>query len=271
MKEFSQIQNEAIKDLLYRIADDDLVLGHRNSEWTGIGPILEEDIAFSSMAQDKLGYAQAIYTILNEMGEADPDTLAFNRGAGVSEKIVSENGESEDLFKCCHFVEYPIGEYDFSLMRHFLFDYAEAVRYEMLMHSTFEPLANLAKKFRGEIRYHVMHAHTWIKQLGQGSEESKARMQSALNECFPLALGIFEPSQYEDALIEAGVFPGEDKLREEWLNQIIPVIKEAGLEMPDVDNIEAVYGGRKGFHTEYLKPMLDEMTEVYRIDPSAEW
>ena len=79
MKDFSQIQTSAIKDLLYRIADDDLVLGHRNSEWTGIGPILEEDIAFSSMAQDKLGYAQAIYTILNEMGEADPDTLAFNR------------------------------------------------------------------------------------------------------------------------------------------------------------------------------------------------
>lgn len=269
MKEFSQIENEAIKDLLYRIADDDLVLGHRNSEWTGIGPILEEDIAFSSMAQDKLGYAQAIYTILNEMGEADPDTLAFNRGAGVSEKIVSENSETK--FKCCHFVEYPIGEYDFSLMRHFLFDYAEAVRYEMLTNSTFEPIAQLAKKFRGEIRYHVMHAHTWIKQLGQGSEESKARMQSALNECFPLALGIFEPSQYEDALIEADIFPGEKRLQEIWLEEITPVIAEAGLEMPDVTKIEPAYGGRKGFHTEYLKPMLDEMTEVYRIDPSAEW
>lgn len=259
-----QIQKEAIKDLLYRLADDDLILGHRNSEWTGIGPILEEDIAFSSMAQDKLGYAQAYYTILNELGEADPDTLAFNRGDAGNES-------NERLYKCCHFVEYPIGEYDFSLMRHFLFDYAEAIRMEMLINSTFEPLANLAKKFRGEVRYHIMHAHTWIKQLGHGNEESKARMQSALNECMPLALGIFEPSEYENTLIEAGIFPGEEKLKQVWLDQITPVIKEAGLEMPDLNSIEPAYGGRKGFHTEYLKPLLDEMTEVYRIDPSAEW
>ena len=263
MKELSQIEKDAVKDLLFRIADDDLILGHRNSEWTGIGPILEEDIAFSSMAQDKLGYAQAYYTILNEMGEADPDTLAFNR---------SGTGEvNEKLYKCCHFTEYPIGEYDFSLMRHFLFYYSEAIRMEMLMHSTFEPLANLAKKFRGEIRYHIMHAHTWIKQLGHGSEESRARMQSALNECMPLALGIFEQSEYEDTLIEGGIFPGEDKLKEVWLEQITPVIAESALEMPDVNTIEVSNGGRKGFHTEYLKPLLEEMTEVYRIDPEAEW
>lgn len=258
-----QIQKEAIKDLLYRLADDDLILGHRNSEWTGIGPILEEDIAFSSMAQDKLGYAQAYYTILNELGEADPDTLAFNRGGGIE--------VNDSLYKCCHFVEYPIGEYDFSLMRHFLFDYAEAIRMEMLINSTFEPLANLAKKFRGEVRYHIMHAHTWIKQLGHGNEESKARMQSALNECMPLALGIFEPPEYENTLIQAGIFSGEEKLKQVWLDQITPVIKEAGLEMHDLNSIEPAYGGRKGFHTEYLKPLLDEMTEVYRIDPSAEW
>lgn len=257
-KGFSEIEKTAVKDLLYRIADDDLILGHRNSEWTGLGPILEEDIAFSSMAQDKLGYAQAYYTILHDMGEADADTLAFNRG-------------DENLYKCCQFVEYPIGEYDFSLMRHFLFDYAEAIRMEMLMNSAFEPLAQLARKFRGEIRYHIMHAHTWIKQLGHGSEESRARMQSALDECMPLALGIFEPSEYEDTLIEAGIFPGEAKLREVWLEQIKPVFAEAALNMPDTNTIEPAYGGRKGFHTEYLKPLLDEMTEVYRIDPSAEW
>ena len=124
-------------------------------------------------------------------------------------------------------------------MRHFLFDYAEAVRYEMLTNSSFEPIAQLAKKFRGEIRYHVMHAHTWIKQLGQGSEESKARMQSALNECFPLALGIFEPSEYEDTLIEADIFPGEKRLQEIWLEEITPVIAEAGLEMPDINKAQS--------------------------------
>ena len=108
MKEFSEIQLKALKDLIFRMADDQLILGHRNSEWTALGPILEEDIAFSSMAQDKLGHSLALYQVLNKLGEAEPDTLAFTR-------------EEKD-FKCCHLVEYPIGDYAFSLMRHFLFD-----------------------------------------------------------------------------------------------------------------------------------------------------
>ena len=106
---------EGLKDLLYRMADDLLILGHRNSEWTGLGPMLEEDIAFSSMAQDKIGQSLAIYEILYEMGEQEPDTVAFTRNA--------EN------FHSCQLVEQPIGEYDFSLVRHFLYDHADAARF----------------------------------------------------------------------------------------------------------------------------------------------
>src|SRR5512141_2016888 len=108
----------AIKDLLYRIADDELILGHRNSEWTGLGPILEEDIAFSSIAQDQIGHAVSIYTMLHEQfGEPTPDALAF--------------GREEHEFRCSHLVELPIGDYAFSLIRHFLFDHAELLRYAM--------------------------------------------------------------------------------------------------------------------------------------------
>jgi len=253
----SKSEIEAVKDLIYRMADDELILGHRNSEWTGLGPILEEDIAFSSMAQDKLGHAQALYQILNKLGDADPDTLAF--------------GRKEKDMKCCHLVEYPIGEYDFSLMRHFLFDEAEALRFEMLSKSSFEDLANVAKKFRGELKYHTMHAEIWIEQLANGNEESKARMQSSLNECFPLALGIFEPSEFEDILISSNIFQGEKVLMESWLLKIEEILEKANLKIPDVSTLTPVYGGRKGYHTEYLKPLLDEMTEVYCIDPEAEW
>jgi ring-1,2-phenylacetyl-CoA epoxidase subunit PaaC len=239
------------------MADDELILGHRNSEWTALGPILEEDIAFSSMAQDKLGHAYALYQILEFLGKGDPDKLAFAR-------------EEKD-FKCCHLVEYPIGEYDFSLMRHFLFDSSEALRFELLTSSSFEKIADVAKKFRGEIKYHIMHADTWLVQLGNAGEVSKARMQSALNECFPLALGIFEPSDYEDVLAKVNIFPGENRLKEEWLKFISPVVKSAGLILPDPAFVEPSYGGRKGYHTEFLKPLLDEMTEVFNIDPNAEW
>jgi ring-1,2-phenylacetyl-CoA epoxidase subunit PaaC len=244
LKEFSEIQLKALKDLLFRMADDQLILGHRNSEWTALGPILEEDIAFSSMAQDKLG-------------EAEPDTLAFTR--------------KEKDFKCCHLVEYPIGDYAFSLMRHFLFDNSEAVRFEMLINSSCDDLANVAKKFRGELKYHTMHADTWIIQLGRGTEESKARMQSALNECLPLSLSIFEPGENEEALITGNIFPGEKIHQEEWLKRIKIILDKADLILPDVYTSDPSFGGRKGYHTEYLKPLLDEMTEVYSIDPNAEW
>lgn len=247
---------EALKELLYKIADDQLIMGHRNSEWTGLGPMLEEDIAFSSMAQDKIGQSQALYQILNSLGESDPDTIAFNRHEG--------------LFHCCHLVEYPIGEYDFSLVRHFLFDNAEQKRFEMLSESSYEPLAKVARKFRGEIKYHVFHGNTWLIQLGQGTEESKARMQSALDFAWPLALGIFEPSPFENEIINNGWFSGERACQERWIEAISPVIEKAGLRMPDITQTPS-FGGRVGKHTEYLAGLIDEMSEVFREDPTAEW
>ena len=252
------MKTDAIKNLLFKMADDALVIGHRNSEWTGIGPMLEEDLAFSSMAQDKIGHAQALYTILNQVfGEADADTLAFKR--------------EENTFKCCQFVELPIGEYDFSIVRQFLFDHAELLRYDMLTQSSFQPLAQLAKKVKGEIKYHVMHGDTFVKQLGHGTEESKARMQQALNYAWPYALGIFEKDETDADLIADGVFAGEDELKKRWLEKVSAVITAAGLTVPAIDASKAVNGGRKGYHSEYLKPMLEEMTEVTRSDINAEW
>ena len=248
---------EAVKELLFKMADDQLIVGHRNSEWTGLGPILEEDIAFSSMAQDKIGQSLAIYEILSQMVDSDPDTLAFMRNA--------------EQFHCSHLVEYPIGEYEFSLMRHFMFDHAELLRFEMLANSTFEPITFVARKFKGEIKYHTMHADIWIKQLGSATDESQARMQKAVYEVFPLALGIFEPGKHEDVLINEGIFIGEEALKEKWLDAISPVLAQAGLKLPDMSTVAPAFGGRNGYHTQHLQPMLDEMTEVFRIDPSAEW
>src|SRR5688572_19487724 len=136
------MREQAIKELLYKIADDQLILGHRNSEWTGFGPLLEEDIAFSSMAQDKVGQSQALYEILHSLGEQSPDTVAFMRNA--------------NQFHNCIFTELPNGEYDFSLIRHFLYDTALAIRFEMLTKSSYKPLAELATKIRGELKYHTL-------------------------------------------------------------------------------------------------------------------
>ena len=248
---------EAVKELLYKMADDLLIFGHRNSEWTGLGPILEEDIAFSSMAQDKIGHAQALYQILHELGEQEPDTIAFTREASK--------------FHNCQLVELPNGEYDFSMVRHFLFDHADQQRFEMLATSSFEPLAKVARKIKGEIKYHVFHGDTWLVKLGNATEVSKARMQSALNESWNYALGIFEKGDFEKELADSGVFEGEAALQERWLAKITPIIEKAGLRIPAESSWEPVYGGRKAYHSDYLAPLVEEMSEVFRVDPSAEW
>lgn len=247
----------ALKELLYKIADDQLILGHRNSEWTGFGPLLEEDIAFSSMAQDKVGQSHALYLILEQLGEQNPDTVAFTRQASQ--------------FHNCIFVELPNGEYDFSLIRHFLYDTALALRFDMLCHSSFQFVAELSVKIRGELRYHTLHANTWIKQLGSATEESVARLQHSLDLALPYALGMFEPSPYEKALVDEKIFQGEEVLQQRWLKKVEEIMKQTDLRLPDLKSVKPVFGGRVGKHSEHLQPLLDEMSEVFKIDPGAEW
>ena len=247
----------AVKELLYKIADDQLILGHRNSEWTGMGPLLEEDIAFSSMAQDKIGHSLALYTILRELGEPEPDTVAFTRSANE--------------FHNCILVELPNGEYDFSLIRHFLYDTAVALRFDMLSNSSFKPLQELSVKIRGELKYHTLHANTWIRQLGTATRESIDRLQASLEYALPYALGMFEASPYEDQLITEGLFGGEKVLQQQWQQNVLEMLKPTQLNLPAWNTVEAVTGGRTGKHSEHLQPLLDEMSEVFKIDPSAEW
>ena len=249
---------EALTELLYKMADDQYIFGHRTSEWIGIGPILEEDIAFGSLAQDKVGQAYNLYQLLNNLGEAEPDKLVF--------------GREEKEYKSSHLAELPIGEYDFAIVRHFLFDNAEYLRFGMLENSSYQPLANLARKFRTEIKYHIFHANTWLKQLAQGNEESKGKMQSALNYAYPYALGIFEEGPYEDFLRKEYIFAGESALKAQWLENVNSFIESIGLKVPEVKEATLGMGGRKGFHTEYFAPLIHEMKEVFVTEDSgAEW
>jgi ring-1,2-phenylacetyl-CoA epoxidase subunit PaaC len=246
-----------LANMLLRMADDALILAHRHSEWTGLGPLLEADIAFSSIAQDTLGHALALYTILEqECGFAKPDTVAFTR--------------TETAFTSCWFVELPNGEYDFSLMRQYLFSVAHYVRFASLRESSFEPLAQLARKVTGEVKYHLYHGTTWVQQLAiSGNEESKARMQQALQTAWPFALGMFEPGTLDSQLVEQAVFVGEPVLQDEWTSIVQELCHNTGLTIPTESS--PLYGGRKGYHSEHLAPLLLEMNEVFTIDPNAEW
>ena len=178
MKDINAQTRQAITELLLKMADDALIIGHRNSEWTGLGPMLEEDIAFSSMAQDKLGHALGLYTLLHEhFNMPDVDTLALKRKA-------------EDR-KCCQLVELPIGGYDFSLVRQFLFDHAEMLRYQYLQQSSFEPLAQFAAKVRGEIKYHILHSRYLDWQAMCRLRRSAIAFASGFERGISLCLGHF--------------------------------------------------------------------------------
>lgn len=244
----------ALKTLLFQLADDELVIGHRDAAWTGHGPILEADIAFSSMAQDELGHAQVYYGLLHDLGETEPDRLAFLRAAAD--------------FRCAQLVELPNGDWAFSSVRQFLYDAAETVRLAALAGSSFAPLAQAARKFAGEEKYHLLHGRTWMQQLGQAGGESRVRLQAALDQAYPYALGLFEPTDAEAALAARGLKPPEAELQGHWEALTRPVLAEAGLTPPKA---APVYGGRRGQHTPHLAALLADMQLVFRSDPEASW
>jgi ring-1,2-phenylacetyl-CoA epoxidase subunit PaaC len=248
------MRQTALKELLFRLADDEVIIGHRNAEWTGHGPILEEDIAFSSMAQDEIGHAQVYYALLHALGEADPDRLAFVRGPAD--------------FHCAQLVELPKGDWAFSVARQFLYDAAESVRLAALSKSSHAPLAQAARKFAGEEKYHLMHGKTWVIQLGRAGQDSRARLQTALDRALPYALGFFETTGADAAIVAEGLCAPEAELKAQWFALVAPILNEAGLALPDAAPIE---GGRRGQHTEHLAALLNDMQLVFRTDPEATW
>ena len=249
------VVKQAVVSLLYRLADDELIIGHRNSEWTGHGPILEADIAFSSMAQDEMGHAQAYYQLLHQLGEPDPDTLAF--------------GRKPREFRCASLVCLPKGDWGFSVLRQFLYDASETVRLTALGDSSLVPLAQLAEKLHGEEKYHLMHGRSWVLRLGHATDDSHQKMQSALDYAYPHALGLFEPTECDEPLAQAGISPREEELKRQWESAVAPVLADAGLTVPE--GAKPLYGGRVGRHPDALKELLDGMQLVYNIDPTAKW
>lgn len=252
---------EALEILLLSLADDELLIGHRHAEWIGLGPILEEDIAFASIAQDEVGHAQAYYQLLTDLGLRTPDEYAFHR-----------QGEA---FRSAHLVELPNFDYDYgiALMRHFLYDTAEQVRLDALRKSSYDPLAGLAERLLREEKYHWLHATTWIRKLGHSTEEAHQRLNSALRLLFPYAWLLFEPLPYEEEMVAAGWIPPSEELRQRWLEKVSPILTEASLYPPSLDPevLSSLEGARRGHRSPYFAELYAEMTEVAASEPGAEW
>ena len=236
------------------MADDELILAHRNSEWTGHAPILEEDIAFSNIAQDELGHAGIFYHLLTDLTGEDPDQLVFFR-------------ETAD-FRNVQMVELPKGDWAFSMVRQYLFDAFEMVRATELLNSSYQPLAEAIAKIRQEELYHYRHTSQWVRRLGLGTEESHGRTQAALNALWPYAYQLFALADGENELVTAGIVPDPQELRNRWEVVVIPHLKDAGLAIPIVESLPG-YDLRQ--HSEHLSALLAELQSVARSDPEAVW
>ncbi|MBM2840057.1 MAG: phenylacetate-CoA oxygenase [Bacteroidetes bacterium] len=259
----SGLPRESVLKFILSLADDELMLGHRDSEWTGHSPILEEDIAFSNIAQDELGHSLVWYT-LEQLTGRSPDAMAFER-------------RWKD-FICCRFVTYPIGDFAYSVVRQYLFDEVEQVRLSSFRESSLQQLSEIAGKLLREETYHLLHSKGLVERLGDATEESHRRMLAALDEAFPQALGMFESVDDEEVLVKAGVFPGNNALKSGWLKRVVPVLTTATLRVPVSSQngsftatVQPDEGGRKRNHTQHLKQLVDDLQQVYRLAPGAKW
>lgn len=250
-----ELQN-ALADYLLAMADDELILGHRNSEWCGHAPILEEDIAFANIALDEIGHALVWYGLIVDLRHEDREIY--------SDRLVYFR-DVED-YRSAPLVELPKGDWAFTMIRQYLFDAFEFVRLERLTASAHTPLAQAAAKIRTEEIYHLRHTTAWVRRLGLGTDESRRRMQAALASLWPYALQMFAP--VDTALSGAGYVPDSDNLRQAWEDMVIPQLLESGLDVPPQTTLLPF---DRQQHTEHLAALLDEMQSVARLIPGARW
>ncbi len=276
---------DPLVSMLLALADDELVLGHRHSEWTGFAPHIEEDVAFSSIAQDEIGHAAAYYSLVAKITGDDPDRLALGR----------EKHEYRNAILC----ERANGDWGYTLARHWLYDHADALRLEALESSAHEELGPLVTKIRREERYHLLHADTWLKRVSQGPVEGRKRLADSIGIAFEESLGLFEPFEGEQDALSAGWIPvSSSELRQRFVRQVAEKLDALGLpthmtshaeegaefvasssgDLIASDNGERSapsaddgFGGRRGRRTPDFDALWEDMTSMYRTSPGARW
>jgi ring-1,2-phenylacetyl-CoA epoxidase subunit PaaC len=231
------------------------VIGFSDSEWTGIAPLLEEDVAMSSLAQDELGHAAALYGLLGEVTGTDPDGLAYDR----------EPAE----YRHCRLLDHGRGDWAMTIARRFLYDSADVIRLEALASGSWTPLKELVGKLLREERYHRMHAGAWLDRLARNHGEPRDRLLAALAELAPDAATVFTPLDDEVELLDARIIDAPmSELEGLWRASVAPVF--ALLDLPMVPPARDPERGRLDHGAEF-DWLWGEFTSVRRADPGATW
>ena len=255
---------QTLIDYTLHLADNALILGQRNAEWCGHGPVLEQDIAITNISLDLIGQARNFYqytaTLINQLtnkpiNPATEDTLAYLR--------------KEREFKNCLLVEQSNGDWAQTILRQFFFSQYQYLLFQQLQNSNDEQLSAIAEKSLKEVTYHLRWSSEWVIRLGDGTEESHKRMLKAIDELWRYTGEMFEAAGYEWRAAGEGFGIDVSKLQEPWMNKVKEIFDEATLAVPE--NIFMQSGGKDGKHTEHLGYILTELQYMQRAYPGCEW
>lgn len=247
---------------ILHLADTALILSHRNSEWCGHGPVLEQDIAITNISLDLLGQSRYFYqhaaSLINEAGsnrQETEDTLAYMRG--------------EREFGNLLITELPNGDWAQTILKQFLVSSYQLLLYEKLQDSNDKQIAAIAAKSLKEVKYHEKWSREWVIRLGDGTTESHERMIRAIDALWSYTGEFFIASDFEKEAAKNGICPDPASLQAAWQKNIEAVLEEATLPVPG--NIFMQLGGKNGIHTENLGYILTDLQYLQRAYPGAEW
>jgi ring-1,2-phenylacetyl-CoA epoxidase subunit PaaC len=259
------------------LADNSLILGQRNAEWCGHGPVLEQDIAITNISLDLIGQARNFYQYAAEVynGFSEEEKSTADKFIPKPWKKFNRELQEDDLaflreerqYLNLLITELPKGDWAQTILKQFFFSAFQYLQFSVLQQSSDERIAGIAEKSIKETSYHLRWSSEWVIRLGDGTEESARRIQTAVTELWPFTGELFQATDYETGAASAGVDP--QVLKESWMKKVEDVFSEARLTIPKAGWAQS--GGKKGVHTEHLGYLLSEMQYLQRTYPNATW
>ncbi|MCO8256014.1 phenylacetate-CoA oxygenase subunit PaaC [Haladaptatus sp. AB618] len=256
-EELSDDERAAVESLLRRLADDELVLAERYTEWQVRSPTLESDLAISNIAQDELGHARLWYDLLEDFGYTESELIFERDPADFRHSTLVEGA-------------FETGDWADAIVRGYLYDVAEELRLEALEGTSYPRIADRVAKILSEENYHREHSQNWLERL-TSDDEGTERVQAAVDRLFPYALTLFEAGDASEDIDEFGIRTDSlDSMRDQWLDVVVPFLTSLGIELPtevedgDIDALLPEHIGRDGTHTDDWADLHDEMTRTYR-------
>lgn len=251
------LDKKILFDYVLHLADNSMILGQRNAEWCGHGPVLEQDIALTNITLDLIGEARSLYAYAAELkGENNTeDTIAFLRDILDYRNVLLVEQKNED--------------WAHTIVRQFLFDTYHYYLLQALSKSKDETLVSIARKSLKEASYHLKWSSEWTIRLGDGTELSRSKMQNALNNLWEFTGEMLIPSETELTVFKSGIGADLQQISFDWKNKVEEILKEATLEIPASTYMQK--GGKTGYHGEHLGYVLAEMQYLQRAYPGVEW